>query len=87
MLSIGQAIDFQSNTQEAQAAEELEKVQAAGFTEPALSFDLGYLLTHGEQWELALAALQNAVKDPFMPWGRTSCWRTILRKMGSFHRP
>lgn len=63
MLSIGQAIDFQSNDQEAQAAEELEKALAAGFTDPALSFDLGYLRARGEQWESSLGHLQTAVKD------------------------
>jgi tetratricopeptide (TPR) repeat protein len=64
MLSIGQAIDYQSNDQEAQAAEELEKALAAGFADPALSFDLGYLRVNGEQWESALGHLQVAAKEP-----------------------
>ena len=63
MLSIGQAIDFQSNDQEAQAAEELEKALAAGFADPALSFDLGYLRIKGGQWESASGHLQAATKD------------------------
>jgi tetratricopeptide (TPR) repeat protein len=82
MLSIGQAIDFQSNEQEAQAAEELEKVLAAGFSDPAVSFDLGYLRAWGEQWESALGHLQTAVKDADYALGSHILLAQIQRKLG-----
>jgi tetratricopeptide (TPR) repeat protein len=82
MLSIGQAIDFQSNDQEAQAAEELEKAHAAGFTDPALSFDLGYLRARGEQWESALVHLQTAAKDTDYTLGSHILLAHVQRQMG-----
>ncbi|MGA2504944.1 MAG: tetratricopeptide repeat protein [Anaerolineales bacterium] len=82
MVSIGQAIDFQSNDQDAQAAEELEKASAAGFTDPALSFDLGYLRTKGEQWESALKNLQTAVKDKDYTLGSHILLAQAQRQMG-----
>jgi tetratricopeptide (TPR) repeat protein len=82
MLSIGQAIDYQSNGQEAQAAEELEKALAAGFTDPALSFDLGYLRARGEQWESALGHLQGAAKDTAYTLGAHILLAQIQRQLG-----
>ncbi|HEX7620132.1 MAG TPA: tetratricopeptide repeat protein, partial [Anaerolineales bacterium] len=63
MLCIGQAIDAQTNDQEAQAAEELEKALAAGFADPALYFDLGLLRSKGGQQEAAIRHLQIAAKN------------------------
>ena len=82
MLSIGQAIDAQSNDQEAQAAEELEKALAAGFTDPALYFDLGYLRAKAEQLESALRHLQTAVKHADYALGSHLLLAQIQRQMG-----
>ncbi len=82
MLFIGQAIDCQSNDQEVQAAEELEKALAAGFSDPALSFDLGYLHARGEKWENALGALQTAVKDANYALGTHILLAQIQHQLG-----
>jgi len=42
LLHLGQAIDAQSNNQDAQAAEELEKALEAGYKSSALYYDLGH---------------------------------------------
>jgi tetratricopeptide (TPR) repeat protein len=62
MLHLGQAIDAQTKDQENQAAEELEKVLEAGFTDPSIFFDLGYLHSKTERLESAMHDLQIAVK-------------------------
>jgi tetratricopeptide (TPR) repeat protein len=62
MQHIGQAIDAQTKEHDAQAAEELEKAMAAGFTEPSLYFNLGLLRSKSEKLESALQALQISVK-------------------------
>jgi len=63
MLHLGQAIDAQTNQQNAQAAEELEKAAEAGFSDPAVFFDLGLLRSETERVETALRHLQHAVKN------------------------
>ena len=82
MLCIGQAIDFQSNDQDAQAAEELEKALAAGFADPAISFDLGYLRVKAEQWDGALVHLQTAVKDMDYALGAHILLAQVQRQAG-----
>ncbi|MBN2388318.1 MAG: tetratricopeptide repeat protein [Anaerolineales bacterium] len=62
VLHLGQAIDAQTNGQDEQAAEELERALEAGFREPALYFDLGMLRAKSERLESALRHLQHAVK-------------------------
>ena len=62
MQHIGQAIDAQTKDRDVQAAEELEKALASGFTEPSLYFTLGFLRLKTEHLESALQALQIAVK-------------------------
>jgi tetratricopeptide (TPR) repeat protein len=61
-MHIGQAIDAQTKQQDAQATEELEKALEAGFTDPALYFDLGLLRSSTDRVETALRHLQHAVK-------------------------
>jgi tetratricopeptide (TPR) repeat protein len=63
MLHLGQAIDAQTKKQNAQAAEELDKALEAGFTDPAIYFDLGLLYAETERAESALRHLQHAVKQ------------------------
>lgn len=62
LMHIGQAIELQTHGQESQAAEELEKAQAAGFTNPALFFTLGYLQAerNGEKAIQALTAAERS---------------------------
>jgi len=60
-MHIGQAIDAQTKQQDAQAMEELDKALEAGFTDPALYFDLGLLRSATERVETALRHLQHAV--------------------------
>ncbi|NOH03275.1 MAG: tetratricopeptide repeat protein [Chloroflexi bacterium] len=62
ILHLGQAIDAQSKGNDAQAAEEMESALEAGFTNPALYFNLGYLRFKGDRIESAQRFLQNAVK-------------------------
>ena len=62
LLHIGQAIEAQTHGQEEQAAEELENTKLAGFTSPALEFDLGYLQAERDEVQ-ALRALNAAVQS------------------------
>jgi tetratricopeptide (TPR) repeat protein len=62
MQHIGAAIDAQTKERDAQAAEELDKALASGFTEPSLYFNLGLLRSKSDRLENALQALQIAVK-------------------------
>lgn len=62
ILHLGQAIDAQSKGNNAQAAEEMEVALEAGFNNPALYFNLGYLRFKGDRFESAQRFLQNAVK-------------------------
>ncbi|HAL17002.1 MAG TPA: hypothetical protein DCP32_09700 [Anaerolineaceae bacterium] len=63
IMHIGQAIELQTHGQEAQAAEELEKAQEAGFSTPALFFTLG-VLHAGREEEKAIQALTTAEHSP-----------------------
>ncbi|MHB0989569.1 MAG: tetratricopeptide repeat protein [Bellilinea sp.] len=63
LMHIGQAIELQTHGQEAQAAEELEKAQEAGFSTPALFFTLG-VLHAGREEEKAIQALTTAEHNP-----------------------
>ncbi len=81
MLHIGQAIDSQTKEDDAQAAEELERAQAAGFTDPALYFDLGLLRSKSERLESALRHLQNAVKHDDYSLGARLLLGQIHRQM------
>jgi tetratricopeptide (TPR) repeat protein len=82
MLYISQAIEAQTKNKEAQAAEELEKALEAGFTDPALYFDLGLLHSKSDQPESALRNLQVAVKHPDYALGTRLLMGQILRKVG-----
>ena len=62
VLHLGQAIDAQTKNQDAAAAEELENALEAGFTHPALYFDLGLIRSKGDRYESALRNLGHAVK-------------------------
>jgi tetratricopeptide (TPR) repeat protein len=82
LLHIGQAIDSQTKEDDAQAAEELERAQAAGFADPALYFDLGLLRSKSERLESALRHLQNAVKHDDYALGARLLLGQIQRQMG-----
>lgn len=62
LMHIGQAIELQTHGQESQAAEELEKAQAAGFSSPSLFFTLGYLQAERNE-EKAIQALTVAERN------------------------
>jgi tetratricopeptide (TPR) repeat protein len=62
VLHLGQAIDLQSKGKDSQAAEELENALEAGFTHPALYFNLGLLRSTDDRLESALRHLAHAVK-------------------------
>ncbi len=62
VLHLGQAIDWQSKGKDLEAAEELENALEAGFTHPALYFDLGLLRSTGDRLESSLRHLVHAVK-------------------------
>lgn len=63
LMHIGQAIEAQTHNQADTAATELMNAQIAGYTTPALEFDLGYL-QQGHDDKLALQALNAAVRSP-----------------------
>ncbi len=62
LMHIGQAIELQTHGQESQAAEELERAQAAGFSSPALFFTLGYLQAERNE-EKSIQALTAAERS------------------------
>jgi tetratricopeptide (TPR) repeat protein len=62
MLYLSQAIDSQTKNHDAQAAEELEHALDAGFTLPAVYFDLGYLRSRTDRNESASKYLQQCFR-------------------------
>lgn len=62
VLHLGQAIDLQSKGKDSQAADELEHALEAGFTHPALYFNLGLLRSNEDRLESALRHLAHAFR-------------------------
>ncbi|MCL4268650.1 MAG: tetratricopeptide repeat protein [Anaerolineales bacterium] len=85
ILHLGQAIDAQSKGNDAQAAEEMEGALEAGFTNPALYFNLGYLRYKGDRIESAQRVLQNAVKHNDYALGTRLLLGQMLYTKGSYH--
>jgi tetratricopeptide (TPR) repeat protein len=81
LLHLGQTIDSQTRDQETQAAEELDKVISAGFTDPAIYFDLGYLRSKTERVESAMRHLQIAVKHDDYTLGSRLLMAQIQQKL------
>jgi tetratricopeptide (TPR) repeat protein len=81
LLHIGQAIDNQTKQQDALAVEELEKALAAGFSDQALYFDLGFLNFKSERLESALRHLKNAINHPDYALGARLLLAQIQRQM------
>lgn len=86
VLHLGQAIDLQSKGKEAQAAEELEGALEAGFTHPALYFNLGLLRANEERFESALRHLAHAVKHNDFNLGARLLMGQINRKLGRWQQ-
>ncbi len=82
LLHLGQAIDAQSNNQDAQAAEELEKALEAGYKSSALYYNLGLLRATSNRLESALRYLQHAVKNNNYALGAHLVMAEILHQMG-----
>jgi len=82
ILHLGQAIDAQTKNQESLAAEELERALAAGFSHPALHFDLGYLRARSERLESAIRHLAHAVRHRDYNLGARLLMGEILFKKG-----
>jgi tetratricopeptide (TPR) repeat protein len=80
-LHLGQAIDAQSRSQDAQAAEELERVIEAGYKSSALYYALGLLRANTDRRESALRHLQHAVKNNDYALGAHLLMADILRRM------
>jgi tetratricopeptide (TPR) repeat protein len=79
---ISQAIDAQTKERDDLAAEELEKALAAGFTDPSLYFDLGFLRSKSERLESAMRALQIAVKHEDYAIGSRLLMAQIQHQLG-----
>jgi tetratricopeptide (TPR) repeat protein len=62
VLHLGQAIDLQSKGKDTQAADELEHALEAGFTHPALYYNLGLLRASEDRLESAMRHLVHSVK-------------------------
>ena len=82
VLHLGQAIDAQTKKQEALAAEELEHALEAGFTHPALYFNLGYLRAKSDRLESAVRHLAHSVKHNDYALGSRLLLGDILFKKG-----
>jgi tetratricopeptide (TPR) repeat protein len=64
MMHLGQAIDAQTNGNDAAAAEELEKAIETGLDHTAAYFDLGLLRFQNDKLDVASRYLQHAIKHP-----------------------
>ena len=82
MLHIGQAIDAQTKEHENLATEELDKALAAGFIDPSLYFDLGFLCTKTDRMDQAMRHLQIAVKHQDYAMGSRLLMAQTQRQMG-----
>ncbi len=82
VLHLGQAIDAQTKKQEGLAAEELEHALEAGFTHPALYFNLGYLRAKSDRLESAVRYLAHSVKHHDYALGSRLLLGDILFKKG-----
>ena len=81
-LYLGQAIDAQTHDKDSAAVEVLEKALAAGFSDPALYYDLGMLHAQGERLESALRYLEHSVKHLDYALGARLLLGKTLLKMG-----
>lgn len=81
LAHISQAIDAQTKDQEAQAIDELEKAIEAGFTDPAIYFNIGLLRAKSDRLESALRNLQITVKHAAYTLGARLLLGNIQRKM------
>jgi tetratricopeptide (TPR) repeat protein len=82
LLHLGQAIDAQTHENDLAAAEELEKVLEAGFSDSALYYDLGMLRAQGDRLESALRYLGHSVKHTDYALGARLLMGKTLLKMG-----
>jgi len=82
VMHLGQAIDLQSKGKDSEAADELESALEAGFTHPALYFDLGMLRSSGEGIESALRHLAQAVKHDDFELGTRLLMGQLNQKLG-----
>jgi len=62
LLHLSEAIDAQTRENEKVAIDELERAIESGFDDPAVYFDLGFMLSKTDQQENALRRLQQSVK-------------------------
>jgi len=85
ILHLGQAIDAQSKGNDTQAVEEMENAVEAGFTHPALYFNLGYMRYTGERYETAQRFLQNAIKHNDYALGTRLLLGQMYLKKGAIH--
>lgn len=83
MLYISQAIDAETKNQDSRAAEELAKALETSYSNPALTFELGFLYSKIEQPEDALRILQSAVKHPAYALGSRLLMGQIQQALGS----
>ncbi|NWG35362.1 MAG: tetratricopeptide repeat protein [Chloroflexi bacterium] len=86
VLHLGQAIDLQSKGKDSQAAEELEGALEAGFTHPALYFNLGLLRFSEDRFESALRHLAHAVKHNDFNLGARLLMGRINSKLGRWQQ-
>jgi len=84
VLHLGQAIDLQSKGNDNEAATELENALEAGFTHPALYFDLGMLRSSGERLESSLRHLVHAVKHDDFDLAARLLMGQINQKLGRY---
>ncbi|HUH97852.1 MAG TPA: tetratricopeptide repeat protein [Anaerolineales bacterium] len=82
VLHLGQAIDAQTKQQDSLAADELDHALEAGFTHPALYFNLGYLRSKSERLESAVRHLTHSVKHHDYALGSRLLLGEILFKKG-----
>lgn len=83
LLHLGQAIESQTAGQDAQAATELSRAEEAGFSQPALFYDLGLLLADKDETK-ALRSLARSVKHPDFALGSYLLMGKIYYKSANY---
>lgn len=82
LLHLTQAVDAQTQGNNAEGAAELQKAIESGLSHPAAAFDLGYLQYNTGQWDNAIANLRISVKQSDYTLGSRLLMGGAFKKSG-----
>ncbi len=82
LLHLTQAVDAQTQGNNAEGAAELQKAIESGLSHPAAAFDLGFLQYNTSQWDNAIANLRISVKQSDYTLGSRLLMGGAFKKSG-----